>query len=111
MSDNSKHRAAIYHDKAVIEKLTEDLQVMAEAVLSGRKLTIEYSEEGFDMYPSCKNLEKKYCHCKSKKYQGYISPGGYMVFADSKIGIYCKVIEIFAGNQINIPFTRFREKE
>lgn len=30
-----------------------------------------------------------------------------MVFANSEIGIYCRVIEIFAGDEIVIPFTSF----
>ena len=80
----------IYHDKAVKEKILKDLKAMCGAVLCGRE-----------------SSDKKYCHCKKKKYMGYVKPGGYMVFADSEIGVYCKVIEMFAGNEIIVPFSAF----
>lgn len=102
---NTKYKARIYHDKAITDAITQDLKVMAEAVLCGRNITIERSHDGFDMYQSCNHWEKKFCYCKRKKYMGYIKPGGYMVFADSEIGIYCKVIEMFAGDRIVMPFT------
>ena len=97
----------IYHDKAVKEKILKDLKAMCGAVLCGRELDIRKDKDGYDMYPSCKSSDKKYCHCKKKKYMGYVKPGGYMVFADSEIGVYCRVIEMFAGNEIIVPFSAF----
>ena len=108
MNIDIEYKSRIYTYKAITEMVMKDLKVIAGAVLSGRTLEIEENTDGFDMYPSCNHWEKKYCHCKPKKYMGYIKPGGYVVFADSEIGIYCKVIELFLGRRVNIPFSNFR---
>lgn len=106
---NYKYKARIYHDKAITEKIENDLKVMVESVLCGRKLVIEYNSKGFDPYPGCKHFDKKYCFSKPKKYRGYIKPLGFAVHADSEIGIYCKVIELLVGNRVVIPFSQFDE--
>ena len=100
-----------YHDKAVEETILRDLKKMAAAVLCHRRLKITESKDGqrFNSFESCDPKTKEHCRYQNKKYKGEIYPGGYCVYANSIIGIYCQVIELMAGDEINVPFTQFPE--
>lgn len=103
--DATLWKARIYHDSAVTKQIEEDLQVMVRAIIGEKKLEIKESKDGFDMYQSCHNWEKEFCQCKLKKYMGYLSPGGYMFYGDSKIEVYCNVIAKIAGNKLYFPYS------
>ena len=108
-------KARLFKDKTLIPQIEEELRVLVQTILgNNRKLSIERwdnitygdgTKRLFDMYPSCKCSSKKYCPAKEKKYKGYISDLGYSFYADSKIGVYCKVIERFVGDKVIVPFS------
>ena len=91
-----KWKARIFKDKALKPAIKDQLQILSQVVLCSKELKIEYYKDIvyadgetklFDQYLSCKHWEKKYCHCKPKRYRGYVTPGGYVFFGDSEIEI------------------------
>lgn len=100
-----------YHDMALKEQILSDLKMMAAAVLCGRRLEIKVATDGkrFDTFPSCTSACKEHCRYQNTKYMGEIYPGGYTVYANSVIGLYCQVIALMAGDEIIRPFTQFPE--
>jgi hypothetical protein len=113
--DNIQWKARIYKDKTLIPQIEEDLKVLVQVILGDKRTLkiqnykdITYADgkvKKFDMYPSCKNWEKKFCHCKEKEYEGRIPELGYVFFGDNKIEIYCQVISAFAGRRTIVPFS------
>lgn len=104
VSKDYKYTARIYKQKAVHKQVEDDIKTMVYTMLGGdRKLRIEKKEDGFDIYPSCKNWEKKYCRCKNKKYMGYVEELGFMFYADSELGVYLEVLKGLLADQIIFP--------
>ena len=104
--DDAVYEARIYHDKAVIKQIEEDLQVMVRAIIGNRELIIELVPEGYDRYPSCKHHLKQWCPTGVKyKLRGYLKPHGYTFYGNCNIEIYCKIISAIAGNHRYMPFS------
>ena len=103
--EDALYKARVYHDKAVIPKIEEDLRVMVYALIGEQKLKIEHSKEAYDTYPSCKAWEKKYCGNKKYHYSASLPSHALVWYGNSYIELYCKIIASIAGNQVYIPFS------
>ena len=103
--ENALYKARVYHDKAVIPKIEEDLRIMVYALIGEQKLKIEHSKEAYDTYPSCKAWEKKYCGNKKYHYSASLPSHALVWYGNSYIELYCKIIASIAGNTIYTPFS------
>ena len=93
-----KYAGRQYKDYAIAKEIESDLKVMVYAVLGENKtLEIQSSKTPTD-FKVC-GLHEKY------KWFGYIKPNGYMVFANSEIGLYCEIIKKIVGDRLYIPFS------
>ena len=101
------YSARMYKSEAVRESVEDDIKKLAYVVLDYRDLNITkcQQEEGYDPYPYC---DQDYCPYKDEYiYRGYIKPGGYTVYGNTKTEIYWKIVKMFAIQpQMNIPMLR-----
>jgi len=96
--------ARMFADKAIKAAVQKEIETLALVVLGNNELVIDFSEEGFDPYPSCRNWEKKYCREKKRKYRGKFRI--YAVFGNTKTDIYLEVLKCLANNEsFYIPIT------
>lgn len=102
MSRDKSWTGRVWLDQAIKNQVENDLEKMVYACLGSDRLEITKGE--FDPYVSCKSSLKGICPLRSKrKFMGYIKPGGYAVFSDTKLGIYLEVLRILLSDQVAFP--------
>ena len=103
MVRDKKYGGRVYRDKALKERIEADLEKIVYSFMTGDR-TLKITEGEFDPYPYCKDRMRGICPLgKTKKYQGYISPGGWGFHGNSKIELYCEIIGAMVGQEMVFP--------
>lgn len=93
-----KYAGRQYKDYTIAKEIETDLKVMVYAILGDKKtLEIQSSKTPTDFHVV--GLKEKF------KWYAYIKPNGYMIFANSEIGLYCEIIKRIVGDRLYIPFS------
>lgn len=118
------YKGRVYRNKAMEKQIHEDIRTMVSSLMmSGkRRLRIEEARdvvmgdgsniEYYDAYSGCKSHLKKYCPASNMKWAGYIDVWDeddkewhrpYRVLAESELGVYLKVLDLFMGKKVQFP--------
>lgn len=104
--------ARMFADKTIKCAVQKEIKMLALVVLGNNKLTIDYKEDGFDSYPSCKNWEKSYCPVegKKKRYAGRFCE--YVVFGTTHTDVYLEVLRLLANDMsLYVPIVSWKTSE
>lgn len=107
---DKRYAGRVYLDRALKEKIKDDIETIAYSLLRHDQLLIIEKGE-FDRYPYCKHDTKAHCPVGKKyKYHGYLktkegseAPGGYIFYGNSETQVYLEFIKSVIDDGLYFP--------